>query len=112
MKVYMTVNILLYGGLSLIVIGFIILIISIIKLRGIEVEKFKQQELHKSFMKARKINKDIEECGIADCNESIFTNLNSTDIFSMVAWALDNAPDEKIDLWHRNTFPFMQGKTK
>jgi hypothetical protein len=26
-------------------------------LRGIEVEKFKQQELHKSFMKNRKINK-------------------------------------------------------
>ena len=50
-------NTLLYGGLSLIVIGFIILIVSIIKLRGIEVEKFKQQELHKSFMKARKINK-------------------------------------------------------
>ena len=53
----MTVNTLLYGGLSLIVIGFIILIVSIIKLRGIEVEKFKQQELHKSFMKARKIKK-------------------------------------------------------
>ena len=50
-------NILLYGGLSLIVIGFIILIVSIIKLRGIEVEKFKQQQLHKSFMKNRKINK-------------------------------------------------------
>ena len=57
MKVFMTVNILLYSGLSLIVIGFIILIVSIIKLRAIEIEKFKQQELHKSFMKARKINK-------------------------------------------------------
>ena len=53
----MTVNTLLYGGLSLIIIGFIILIVSIIKLRGIEVEKFKQQEFHKSFMKNRKINK-------------------------------------------------------
>ena len=53
----MIVNYLLYGGLSPIVIGFIILIVSIIKLRGIEVEKFKQQELHKSFMKNRKINK-------------------------------------------------------
>ena len=53
----MTVNTLLYGGLSLIIIGFIILIVSIIKLRGIEVEKFKQQQLHKSFMKNRKINK-------------------------------------------------------
>jgi len=51
MKVFMTVNTLLYGGLSLIVIGFIILIVSIIKLREIEVEKFKQQQLHKSFMK-------------------------------------------------------------
>ena len=57
MKVFMTVNTLLYGGLFLIIIGFIILIVSIIKLRGIEVEKFKQQELHKSFMKNRKINK-------------------------------------------------------
>ena len=57
MKVYMTVNTFLYGGLSLIIIGFIILIVSIIKLRGIEVEKFKQQELHKSFMKVRKIKK-------------------------------------------------------
>ena len=57
MKVFMTVNTLLYSGLSLIIIGFIILIISIIKLRGIEVEKFKQQELHKSFMKVRKIKK-------------------------------------------------------
>ena len=53
----MTVNYLLYGGLSLIVIGFIILIVSIIKLREIEVQKFKQQQLHKSFMKNRKINK-------------------------------------------------------
>jgi len=57
MKVFMTVNTLLYGGLSLIVIGFIILIVSIIKLRAIEVEKFKQQQFHKSFMKNRKINK-------------------------------------------------------
>ena len=53
----MIFNTLVYGGLSLIVIGFIILIVSIIKLREIEVEKFKQQQLHKSFMKARKINK-------------------------------------------------------
>ena len=57
MKVFMTVNTLLYGGLSLIVIGFIILIVSIIKLRGIEVEKFKQQQFHKSFMKNRKRKK-------------------------------------------------------
>ena len=53
----MIVNYLLYGGLSLIIIGFIILIVSIIKLREKEVEEFKQQQLQKSFMKARKINK-------------------------------------------------------
>ena len=47
----MMFNTLLYGGLSLIVIGFIILIVSIIKLRGIEVEKFKQKKLHQSFIK-------------------------------------------------------------
>ena len=52
-----TFNTLLYGGLSLIVIGFIILIVSIIKLRAIEIEEFKQQQFHKSFMKNRKINK-------------------------------------------------------
>jgi len=55
----MTINILLYGGLFLIIIGFILFIISIIKLREIEVEEFKQQQLHKSFMKARKIKKWI-----------------------------------------------------
>jgi len=53
----MMFNTLLYGGLSLIVIGFIILIVSIIKLRAIEIEEFKQQQFHKSFMKNRKINK-------------------------------------------------------
>ena len=53
----MIFNYLLYSGLSLIVIGFIILIISIIKLGETEVEEFKQQQLHKSFMKARKIKK-------------------------------------------------------
>ena len=53
----MTVNTLLYSGLSLIVIGFIIVIVSIIKLREIEVKKFRDEQLHKSFMKPRKINK-------------------------------------------------------
>ena len=47
----MIFNYLLYGGLSLIVIGFIIVIVSIIKLRKIEVQKFKQQELDKSFIR-------------------------------------------------------------
>ena len=53
----MTVNTLLYGGLSLIIIGFIIVIVSIIKLREIEVQKFRKEQLHKAFMKHRKINK-------------------------------------------------------
>ena len=57
MKVYMTVNTLLYGGISLIILGFILFIVSIMKLRQLEIEEFKQQQLHKSFMKARKINK-------------------------------------------------------
>jgi len=57
MKVFMTVNTLLYSGLFLIVIGFIIVIVSIIKLRKIEVQKFRDEQLHKAFMKHRKINK-------------------------------------------------------
>ena len=36
MKVFMTVNTLLYGGISLIVIGLILFVISQYKLRGIE----------------------------------------------------------------------------
>ena len=57
MKVYMTINILLYGGFFLIITGFIIFIISQIQLRKIEIEQFKQEQLHKAFMKARKIKK-------------------------------------------------------
>jgi len=57
MKVFMTVNTLLYSGLFLIVIGFIIVIVSIIKLREIEVQNFRNEQLHKAFMKHRKINK-------------------------------------------------------
>jgi len=53
----MTVNTLLYSGLFLIVIGFIIVIVSIIKLRKIEVQNFRNEQLHKAFMKHRKINK-------------------------------------------------------
>ena len=53
----MTINALLYGGFFLIITGFILFIISIIKLREIEVEEFKQQQLHKAFMRARKIKK-------------------------------------------------------
>ena len=54
MKVYMTINTLLYIGFFLIIIGFILFIISIIKLREIEKEEFKNEQLHKAFMKARK----------------------------------------------------------
>ena len=50
----MTVNTLLYTGISLIILGFILFIVSIMKLRQLEIEEFKQQELHKAFMKARK----------------------------------------------------------
>ena len=53
----MTINILLYGGFFLIITGFIIFIISQIQLRKIEIEQFKQEQLHKAFMKARKIKK-------------------------------------------------------
>ncbi len=51
----MTVNTLLYGGFFLIITGFILFIISIIKLREIEREEFRNEQLHKAFMKARKI---------------------------------------------------------
>ena len=57
MKVYMTINTLLYGGFLLIISGIILFIVSIIKLREIEREEFRQDQLHKAFMKARKIKK-------------------------------------------------------
>ena len=50
----MTVNTLLYGGISLIILGFILFIVSIMKLRQLEREEFKNEQLHKAFMKARK----------------------------------------------------------
>ena len=56
-KIYMTINALLYGGFFLIITGFIIFIIWQIHLRKIEIEQFKQEQLHKAFMKARKIKK-------------------------------------------------------
>jgi len=46
-------NLILYIGIALIISGFILFIISEIKLRALEVEEFKQQQLHKSFMKNR-----------------------------------------------------------
>ena len=57
MKVYMTINTLLYGGFLLIISGVILFVVSIIKLREIEREEFRNQQLHEAFMKARKINK-------------------------------------------------------
>ena len=51
----MTINTLLYGGFLLIISGIILFVVSIIKLREIEREEFRQDQLHKAFMKARKI---------------------------------------------------------
>ena len=42
-------NLILYIGIALIVFGFILFIISEIKLRQLEVKEFKQQQLSKSF---------------------------------------------------------------
>ena len=53
----MTINTLLYGGFFLIITGVILFVVSIIKLREIEREEFRNEQLHKAFMKARKIKK-------------------------------------------------------
>ena len=47
----MTVNTLLYGGISLIIIGLILFVISQYKLRGIENEIDRQRKLNQSFIK-------------------------------------------------------------
>ena len=44
-------NILLYGGISLIIIGLILFVISQYKLRDIENEIDKQKKLHQSFIR-------------------------------------------------------------
>jgi hypothetical protein len=44
-------NLILYIGLFLIISGFILFIISEIKLRQLDIEEFKQQQLSKSFNK-------------------------------------------------------------
>ena len=46
-----TFNILLYGGITLIILGVILFIISQYKLRGIENEIDKQKKLHQSFIR-------------------------------------------------------------
>ena len=47
-------NLILYIGLFLIISGFILFIISEIKLRQLEIEQFKQEQLSKSFFKSQK----------------------------------------------------------
>lgn len=47
-------NLILYIGLFLLVFGFILFLISIIRIRQIDIELFKQEQLDKSFMKAKK----------------------------------------------------------
>ena len=44
-------NILLYSGITLIILGVILFIISQYKLRGVENEIDKQKKLHESFIK-------------------------------------------------------------
>ena len=57
-------NLILYIGIALIISGFILFIISQIKLRQLEIEEFKQQQLHKSFMK-NKNKKWLFQIGVA-----------------------------------------------
>ena len=47
-------NLILYIGLFLIISGFILFIISEIKLRQLDIEQFKQQQLTKSFNRNKK----------------------------------------------------------
>ena len=44
-------NILLFGGIALIILGVILFVISQFKLRGIENEIDRQKKLHQSFIK-------------------------------------------------------------
>tara|TARA_R110000765_G_scaffold107_1_gene253 strand:+ start:433 stop:600 length:168 start_codon:yes stop_codon:yes gene_type:complete len=46
-------NIILYIGLFIMAFGFILFIVSEMNLRRIDRELFHQQQLHKSFMKAK-----------------------------------------------------------
>ena len=50
-KIYMTINILLFGGITLVITGVILFVISQFKLRGIENEIDRQKKLHQSFIK-------------------------------------------------------------
>mgnify|MGYP003639393977 FL=1 len=46
-------NILLFGGIALIILGLILFVISQYKLRGVENEIDRQKKLHQSFIKQR-----------------------------------------------------------
>ena len=46
-------NILLYTGMSLIVFGFALFLYSEHKKREAEIEEFRQEQLHQSFMKGK-----------------------------------------------------------
>ena len=50
-KIYMTINILLYSGITLLILGVILFVISQYKLRGVENEIDRQKKLHQSFIK-------------------------------------------------------------
>ena len=54
--------------------------------------------------KIKEINNNIEECHYEDMSGGVYSSLNGTNIFSIVDWALKNAPDDKINLWHKETF--------
>jgi len=47
-------NLILYVGMFLLIFGFILFLISIIRIRQIDIELFKQEQLDKSFTKAKK----------------------------------------------------------
>ena len=57
-------NLILYIGIALIVFGFILFIISEMKLRQLEIEQFKQEQLNKSFNK-NKNKKWLFQIGVA-----------------------------------------------
>ena len=50
-RIYMTINILLYSGIALIILGVILFVISQYKLRGVENEIDRQKKLHQSFIR-------------------------------------------------------------
>jgi len=47
-------NLILYIGLFLLVFGFILFVVSEIRITQIDKELFRQEQLHKSFMKTKK----------------------------------------------------------